>query len=324
MLVNTPVKTAMRQQGPVARAQPAKAKPSTGLQLGPVTLSDSMNEATLPRRIALLLWGDFGVGKSTFAATAPGKKLWLNVDPDGYTAIAHRKDILLGNVATLDNRTYHVQMQNENPLGLDEFLDAHPEVETVVFDSATAARDRALHYAVDRGVGRSIKSGFTPTIEEPGQTAYGGRNAIVLEQVSGLLRVTGIHKRHLIITAHEADPEKDDKGIVQYITMNLGGQLYTGMGYRLSEIWNLFQESTGDKNRIISVRPGRQRKPMKSRMFVQDQGSDFILDYNPDLPDERQSHTISAWYEQWVKTNAKLPLPGRDPYVQQQKKGIKK
>lgn len=287
-----------------------KPKPSGlhGLQLGNVILQDDPSDK--PGRIALLLWGDFGVGKTTFAATAPGKKLWLNVDPDGYTAIRHRigHDVILSDLVGLNNVDFFRQMQNENPLSLDAFLEDHPEIETIVLDSATAMRDRAIHMAVDKGVGKSQKSGFTPTIEEPGMSAYGARNAIVLECVSGLLRVTAKHNRHCIILAHEADPEKDDKGLILYITMNLGGQLYQGMGYRFSEIWYISQDPARDQRRL-AIRPTRLRRPMKTRMFRADQESEFVLNYDATKPDNKQRHTIAAWYDAWMNSGEKLDVP---------------
>lgn len=302
----SPSKPVVKHNTPQAKT--AKQSGLHGLQLGNVVLQDSVDE--MPGRIAALIWGDFGCGKTTFAATAPGKKLWLNVDPDGYTAIRHRigKDVVLSDLVGLNNVDFFRQMQNENPLGLDAFLEDHPELETVVLDSATSMRDRALHQSVAKGVGKSLKSGFTPTIEEPGQSAYGGRNAIVLACVSGLLRVTAKHNRHCIVLAHEADPEKDDKGLILYITMNLGGQLYQGMGYRFSEIWYLSQDPTRDKRRL-AIRPTRLRRPMKTRMFRADQGSEFDLGYDAGKPDGKQSHTIAAWYEEWMRTGEKLDVP---------------
>jgi len=290
----------------VKHNKPDPKASSHGIQLGPITLQDSTAE--LPGRIALLLWGDFGSGKTTFAATAPGKKLWINVDPDGYAAIRHRigKDVVLADLVGLSNAEFFTQMQNENPLGLDRLLQDHPEIETVVLDSCTAVRDRALAQSVSKGVGRSPK--FTPTIEEPGQSAYGGRNTITLAVVSGILRVTAKHNRHCIILAHEAEGEKDKDGIILYITMNLGGQLYIGMGYRLSEIWYLSQDGKTDKRRL-AIRPTRLRKPMKTRMFRADQASEFTLQYDANKPDDKQAHTIAGWYEEWVETGQKLPVP---------------
>jgi len=86
-------------------------------------------------------------------------------------------------------------------------------------------------------------------MEQPGKSAYGGRNGIVLETITGLLRVTAKHGVHLILTAHEADAttKPDDRGndIIDYITVMLGGQLMNNMTYRLSEIWHMSQ--TGDR-----------------------------------------------------------------------------
>lgn len=279
-------------------------KTRSSLQLGPVTLEAPQAHT---KRIAALIWGDFGTGKTTFAATAPGRKLLLNVDPDGYVAVSHRDDVVLADLVPLDNRNFFVQLQNENPLGLDEYLEQNPDIETVILDSATALRDRAIHFAVDKGVGKSVKSGFVPTIEEPGMSAYGARNQIVLEVVSGLLRVTAKHKRHCIITAHEADPEKDEKGIVLYITMNLGGQLYQGVGYRLSEIWYFSQEPNSTRRRL-AIRPTRLRRPMKTRMFVDNTEAEFFLNYDSTKPDKGQE-TIAAWYDRWVKSGNKIPIP---------------
>jgi hypothetical protein len=276
------------------------------LQLGPVTLTTG---ADTPLRIALLLWGDFGVGKTTFAATAPGRKLWLSIDPDGYAAIAHRKDVIVADIATLDNDTFFTQMQNENPFNLDKFLSENHDIETVVLDSATSLRDRALHKAVDMGIGRSKKEGFVPTIEAPGMSAYGGRNQIVLECISGLLRTTARHGVHCIVTAHEADPERDTQGVVLHITMALGGQLYLGMGYRLSEIWYISQSTTGDKQRRIAVRPTRLRRPMKTRMFQDADHPEFTLRYDAAKPDGKQD-TIAKWFDAWHSAKgAKIPLP---------------
>ena len=44
-------------------------------------------------RMSLLLWGQPGVGKTTLAATAPGKKLWVNFDPDGTDSVAQFENI---------------------------------------------------------------------------------------------------------------------------------------------------------------------------------------------------------------------------------------
>ena len=46
-------------------------------------------------RLTMLLWGKPACGKTVFAATAPGKKLWLLFDPNGTASIRKRDDILV-------------------------------------------------------------------------------------------------------------------------------------------------------------------------------------------------------------------------------------
>jgi hypothetical protein len=206
--------------------------------------------------------------------------------------------------------------QSENPFGLDQILSDNENIETVVCDSMTAIAFKALQHSVGKGIGSSNKGGgFVPTMEAPGQGAYGGRNAIVLETITGLLRVTAKHNVHLIITAHEDDPTtmvQDGKEIISYIGVMLGGKLVNNMTWRLSEIWYMSIDPHGDKERRIAIRPTRLRKPMKSRMFSQrEKHAEFVLKYDADLPDSANGQmTIAGWYYQWVDRNgAKIPLP---------------
>ena len=136
-------------------------------------------------------------------------------------------------------------------------------------------------------------------------SAYGGRNAITLEVLTKLLRITAKHDVHLIMTAHEADPEKDAEGIVQYITIMLGGKLVNNVTWRLSEIWYLSQDGRG---RQLAVRPTRKHRPMKSRMFTGIGEPEFILAYDSNKSDKGQM-TIAGFFEQWVKQGSKLAIP---------------
>ena len=43
-------------------------------------------------RMSMILWGDAGCGKTTLAATAPGRKLFIALDPDGDMSIRHMPD----------------------------------------------------------------------------------------------------------------------------------------------------------------------------------------------------------------------------------------
>jgi len=258
-------------------------------------------------RIALLLWGESSCGKTTYAATAPGVKLWLNLDPEGKNSIIHRSDVLVLELDGLHIDELFNKLQNDNPLELDQFLSAHPEVETVVLDSATALSFRALQKTVRDQVGAS--RGFSPTIEAPGISAYGGRNNVVLTCLTGLLKVTARHNCHCIITTHEDDPRLNKDGEVETYNMVLGGKTVSGFTWRLSEVWYL---SVGtDHKRRLAVWPTRKRKPMKSRMFnINGDSREFVLDYDAQQPDEGQPWTIADIYNRWEKGGGKkLEVP---------------
>jgi len=280
--------------------------------LGPVPITQG--EET-PKRIALLLWGDAGCGKTTLSATAPGQKLWISLGDQEHVSVSHRPDVMVANFSAMGYDDFFKHAQNDNPFGLDQVLADNPNIETVVFDSVTALAFRALQKAVAMrlGAGRN----FTPTIEAPGLSAYGGRNAIVLEVLTGLLRVTAKHGVHVIVTAHENDPFTDEQGNVQYVTIMLGGKLVSNNTWRLSEIWYMSQD--GDRRRI-AVRPTRKRRPMKSRMFTGIGPPEFELMYDSEKPDEGQM-TIASFFDQWVSGNGrKLQIPVR---VNHTKGGVK-
>lgn len=200
-----------------------------------------------------------------------------------------------------------MQAQGDNPFGLDQALSENQEIETVVVDSVTAISFRALQKAVKDRVGAG--RGFVPSIMAPGISAYGGRNGLTLDVLTGLLRVTSKHGVHVIFTAHEADPEKDEQGVVMLITIMLGGQIVNNVTWRLSEIWHLEQSLLGTKERRLSIRSTEKRKPMKTRMFSDMGEAKFVLAYDANKPDKGQM-TIAGWHEAWIKGGfEKLKVP---------------
>jgi AAA domain len=255
------------------------------------------------RRMTILLWGPAGDGKTTWAATAPGKKFWLSFGDNEHQSVLGRKDVEVMHLYKSSYEEILKHGRSENPFGLDHILAEDTAIETVVCDSVTALTDLALRQAVKMGLGGG--KGLVPSMEHPGIGAYGGRNAITLDVLQKLLRITAKHDVHLIITAHEADPEKDDQGIVQFITIMLGGKLVNNVTWRLSEIWYLSQDSKG---RQLAVRPTRKHRPMKSRMFTGVGEPEFILAYDSNKPDKGQM-TIASFYEKWVKGESKLSIP---------------
>lgn len=287
------------------------------IKLGPIVAKRGDQS---PARAAILLWGPAGAGKTTFAATAPGRKLVLAFGDNEATPIAKRSDVMIADMSVLGFDELFNHAKNDNPFGLDQVLHDNEDITTVVVDSATAIAYRALQKAVGDGIGRG--KGFSPSMEAPGIAAYGGRNAIVLETLTGFLRVTAKHNVNIVITAHEDDPtmRMDTVGgrpteVVDFITIQLGGKLVNNMTWRLSEIWNLRESNN---KRLLTVRSYGQRKPMKTRMFaVNGKTPQIDLVYDPMKPDDdKKQMTIAAWHEGWLDNGRRgLPIPATEKSV---------
>ena len=246
-------------------------------------------------RIALGLWGDSGSGKTTLAATAPGVKLWIQFDPDGVLSLAGRDDIIVLDVST-EPHGFVKKFESDNPMGLDNWLRDHPEVETVVIDSLTSYAFLALQNAV----------ASTPrsSLERPGIPGYSYRNTVVLRLVTTLMKLTHKHNRHVIFITHEAAPEMDDNGNTTGITMALNKGAANQLGMKLNEMWHL---SDNGKSHTIAVRPVRMRRPMKTRMWDAQKAPEFEWKFNPVT---REGGTIAQWFETWrAGGGAKLALP---------------
>src|SRR5215831_9390967 len=252
-------------------------------------------------RMSLVLWGPSSSGKTTWAATAPGPlKLWLSFGSDETVPIQHRPDVKVMNLSGYTCEEIFKHGTGHNPFGLDKLLPARKDIGTVVCDSITAIQDLGLEKAVNDGIGRSAKDGFIPTLQFPGRSAYGGRNANTLHLMKCLLQVTARHNRHIIFTAHENEPRtrpKDDSIIS--IDMSLGGMQLNTVTGRVSEIWNLRRDLSRNQNQIVSVRTYGFRRPLKTRMFDQKGEPSFRLEYDPSLPDEHPKQmTIAKFYTQ--------------------------
>lgn len=251
------------------------------------------------QRLSILLWGMSGCGKTTLACSMPGKKLMINLDPDGAQSVSYRDDVDVLDLSAESTDNVLNQLQSaENPLGLSSIL-AEETYQSVILDSTTSLSQRALEYAVKRGIGGGGR--FKPTMETPGLAAYGGRNAVTLTCIKGLLRVTGRHQTHLCLISHEDEPKVNEQGEIMYITMMLGGKLVAHTALQLSEVWWM-REDRG--KRVIAIRPCRTRKPMKTRMFRADGPAEFVVDYDP-----QKVNPISDWWDQWQKSGGQLDLP---------------
>lgn len=225
------------------------------------------NLADTLQRTSLLLWGPPGVGKTVYACSAPGNKLLINFDPDGPTSLGARADVLTLDLSA-ERKEIVDKFNSDDPFGLAKVIvDEANHIESVVVDSTTAYSQ----LAVEKGI--SITKGAT--LERPSPGAYGARNAITLRMMTSLLRLTGRYNKHIIFTTHE-DKETDKDGNFLNFTLMLGGKLGSQAALQISEVWHL---SDDGKQRRMMLRPGRMRKPMKTRMFDATKEIEFICKY---------------------------------------------
>jgi hypothetical protein len=280
-----------------------------------MNVSEITQGVSTPGRLALLLWGPAGAGKTTWAATAPGKKLWISYGDNEHAPVVYRKDVWVMNMAAKSFVEVIRQGIGDDPYGLDKYLASNPigmEISTIVVDSLTQLQDHALEKAVWDGVGKSSKHNFVPSMEIPGIGAFGGRNTNLIRVMKSLLRVTLKHSVNIIFTAHENDATTYPDGVIKEISMSLGGQLINKVSTHLSEVWNFRQEPGGARNRIVTVRLHGHRRPMKTRMFRQDgKLSSFAVMYNPDLPDDAPGQmTLNRLCDQWEDNGRRrIPMP---------------
>jgi phage nucleotide-binding protein len=260
----------------------------TDIKLGGVTLTTPKTEQ---RRLSMVLWGPSGCGKTTLAATAPGKKLWLNFDDGGTASLLDRDDILIADFSR-EKATIVERWKQDNPMNLRKLIEDE-SIDTVVVDSITSYATLSLDYGITQ-----IRNA---TIERPTIAGYGRRNTYVMELVRNLVRLTGMLNKHIILIAHEATPATNDEGVVLHITLLLGGQLPELVPLQLSEVWAMADTGT---QRKIAIRPVRQRKPAKSRMFLTANAKDaeFVWQYNADTG---KGEGIEDWYKKWVNNGGK-------------------
>jgi hypothetical protein len=244
-------------------------------------------------RLSMILWGDSGSGKTTLAATAPGKKLFIMLDPDGdmsIRSIPAWERLYLANEASID---IVKEGMKPEPYSLADKL---ADYDTIVVDSLTKFSEHALQYAV-RVAPKS-------TIEAPGLQGYGLRNICVGAFISNMIRMTGKLNKHLIMITHEKDADRNSDGAILSVNMLLGGQLPNIASKDISEVWNMRDQ--GGK-RYISIRPVRFRTPMKSRMFDMTGRTSFEWNYNSNTD---KGQTIDAWWHNYTTNGfAKLPVP---------------
>jgi hypothetical protein len=233
----------------------------------------------------MLLWGEAGCGKTFFANTAPGKRLIINLDPDGYQSLPKTEDTLLLDVANESHDYLMNQSKTTDPF--KALISQNPDISTVIVDSVTKYSERAVQYAIGKAPGS--------TAENPGPGAYGYRNRLTLNMVSAMLIATGTLTKNIIFICHEDVPAKDKEGAIVSITILLGGSLPQEVPLQISEVWHM--RDTGSERRI-TIRSAGLRKPMKSRMFNTATGIEFTSSTKADPSRIRLDSLIERWYAQ--------------------------
>ena len=256
-------------------------------------------ESTTPKtqvnRMSIIVWGPSGSGKTTLAATLPRPILWINFDPDGTSSLMDQDDIhILDFSMEKDNKI--VTFKNETAGGLKQILEEHPEIQSVAVDSITSFNYMALRHGVTE-----VKNA---TLEAPSLAGYGRRNSYTMQMIMRIILVTGRLNKHVMFIAHEDAPQKDEMSGAVMVSILVGGKMQSEIPIKLSEVWHL--EDTG-KERKITVRANRMKKPMKSRMFKQGAKTDFTWRFDPET---WEGDGIEDWYNQWVANNGqKIDIP---------------
>ena len=263
------------------------------------TMSLGTVEITTPKtqvnRMSLILWGPSGCGKTTLAATAPRPMLYVNFDPDGTSSLMDQEGIYIADFSK-ENANKVVTFKHDNAGGIKQILEEHPEIQTVVFDSITTFNEMALKHAVSEVKGASME---LPTLQ-----GYGRRNSYTMQGIMSVIRASGALNKHCIFIAHEDSPSKDEMTGARMVSILVGGKMQSEIPIKLSEVW--YMEDTG-KDRQITIRSNRMRKPMKSRMFSTSGEASFKWRFDPE---EWEGDGIETWYDAWeANKGRKIELP---------------
>lgn len=251
---------------------------------------------TRPVRVSMFLWGTAGCGKTHFANTAPGKRLFLNFDNDGPASLEKSDDTLIKDYTTEHDSCVN-QVKEADPFGIEREFKSHPDISTVIVDSVTAFVSRAVAYSA----GHKYAPGSV--FENPGPSGYGFRNRFTLGLCKSVLLATAKHDKHVIFIGHEDTPTLGAEGAVNEITVLLGGSLKQEVPSQISEVWHMQERNLV---RYVQVRQFGLYKPMKTRMFDAQKGFEFEAS-NKDNP---AKVLLADLFKRWKDNEYnKLELP---------------
>lgn len=250
-------------------------------------------------RLSLLLWGQAGVGKTTLASTLPGRVALLNFDPDGPASIPDATNVQVFDFSGEDNRLViqHLKSVNE-PFGVTD--DALDYFDSFIVDSLTSIEERTLAHGI-----KEIKGA---TLERPSPGAYQARNNVLVTGIRNLLAVTGKHKKHVCFIAHEDRPTMLDEEHPSSISVALGGKNPQNVASKINECWCMFED--GKNRKMVLVRKGRNREPLKSRMFDTMNGYEWEWKWDTRDRDAKGNMWLRDLFDTWKSQDfKKMELP---------------
>jgi hypothetical protein len=259
-------------------------------------------QADRVERLSILLWGKPSVGKTVLASTLPGKKLWLQFDPDATASLTKRDDVYVADLAGLAISSYAGFAEG----GVLE-KDIHnaisaSDADTIVVDSLTSYAQTALAYVVQSG--RANGANFKASVEQPGQAGYGLRNGFVMSFCNSVIRTCANLGKHVIFILHEREKYDKDGKSVTGVTISVGGQVENNLPLKISEVWMMMDNG---KQRLIYVRPHSMWSPMRTRMFKLSGDNKFVFTYDQETGN---GTTIEEIYNRWKSAGFnKIDLP---------------
>jgi len=257
-----------------------------------------------------IIWGPAKSGKTTLLATLPGKKLIINVDPDGYESVSFRSDYKVIDLSGHSHKDICAAAEKVVPSMIEKELDDFQPGDSVFFDSLSSLGWAALNAAIINQVGKSRD--FTPSIEAPGLSAYGARTNYIVSAMRNTLRATKQRNLHCWFTAHMDTPTTNKQGDFLYQSMTLSENGVTQTSLSISEIWFMDRDN---KKQTLAIQPVRGRKPMGTRMFRLDDVPEFEIKYNID-EDDSQMYSMATWWRMYLANNKhKLPVPGSPDFL---------
>lgn len=250
-------------------------------------------------RLSILLWGQAGVGKTTLASTLPGRIALLNFDPDGPASIPDADNVDVFDFSGADNRSVINNLKSINePFGVtDEHLAYY---DSFIVDSLTSIEERTLTHGIKETKGA--------TLERPSPGAYQARNNVLVTGLRSLLAVTGKAKKHVCFIAHEGALNTTDEGVALNITVALGGKNPQNIASKINECWCMFEDTRNRK--MMLVRKGRMREPLKSRMFDTMNGYEWEWKWDTRDRDAKGNVWLRDLFDTWKSQEfKKMELP---------------